>query len=718
MRKILLFISFIFVTHIGFSQYITAQDDASNYASWSNGDNEGFGFSAWDLTDNNNDGTSTYSGYYIGTNPTQNGREDISTLDSKVFGLYANTGSGTAYAVAKRLFVDDSFTTRSLNVGESFSFNFAFSWNLGKRGINLYGEDGTAWLFNVEHSGSDALQSTGGELLADIYNKDVLIKFSWKGGASNNLSISVTADGSTTTTTHTIASSPVGFTFYTERSGTGDNSNYEPFFNSLKVEADSPSGISSACSVVIDGNVELASDETLSCSDLTISSGNSFTIKSDATGTGSLISTGTVTGDITIERFISGYSGTEAADGWHFISSPVNEQPIADFHTAGGANDFYKYDEPDGMWVNRTDDEGNLETAFEDNFEVGKGYLIAFSSDQTKEFIGSINTNTVEKNTSFASLGEFKGYNLLGNPYTSAIDWDLVDRTVTDAVHVIISSGVNAGEYADWVEGVGDLSDGIIPAMQGFFVLADAVGQKITMDPSDRTLNSANFYKGANTALNTMKVNVNQGEGYSNLYLRFNETATNDFDRNWDAHKLFGYSDIPKIFAYDDNTKYSINSLPSNQTTHIVDFGIRTVDSEEYTLSFSDISEVSDLYSNIQLEDRATGSWIEIEEGTEYNFIADEGNNMDRFKLHFGATGINEIQKEALQAYASGHQLYIVGEEGPAELNVFNLQGQQVLQEQIQLNAQYSRTLNLKSGIYLVSLRSQNETKTTKISIR
>lgn len=491
----------------------------------------------------------------------------------------------------------------------------------------------------------------------------------------------------------------------------------------------SPITIKSGAKVVINGSSLTVNDVTIESGGiLEINAGMALNIvgnlvnngiiniNSDATGTGSFKVSGTISGSGTanIQQFVTKYSSTESVDGWHFLSSPVSSETISgsDFEPGAG-EDLYEWGESSGEWLNY-----NGGTFGDVNFEVGKGYLVAYQTGETKTFSGSLNTGSVTKNASFSGSDEFKGYNLFGNPFTSAIDWDNVSRTVANQVHVIQSSGVNAGDYAAWVNGAGDLTDGIIPANQGFMVLADGPSQSITMDRADQVLSTQDFYKSDKRSENTLKVNVSDGLGYSNLYIRFNEGATSDYDREWDAHMLFGYSNSPKIFAYDYNTNYSVNSLSSTQTTHIIDFGIRTVDSEEYTLSFSDIEQVSNLYSIIQLEDKATGSWIEIEEGTEYNFIADEGDNMDRFKLHFGATGINEIQKEALQAYVSGHQLYIVGEEGPAELNVFNLQGQQLLQEQIQLNAQYCRTLNLKSGIYLVSLRSQNETKTTKISIR
>jgi hypothetical protein len=47
------------------AQYITAEDDASNYSTWTNGSNEGIGFGQWDLTDNNNNSSTLFSGSLV-----------------------------------------------------------------------------------------------------------------------------------------------------------------------------------------------------------------------------------------------------------------------------------------------------------------------------------------------------------------------------------------------------------------------------------------------------------------------------------------------------------------------------------------------------------------------------------------------------------------------------------------------------------------------------
>ncbi len=166
---------------------------------------------------------------------------------------------------------------------------------------------------------------------------------------------------------------------------------------------------------------------------------NSFatdlTVVSDATGNGSLIVSGTVTGSATVQRYMSGW--TSASDGWHLISAPVTNFTISgsDFVPTLGDDDLFKYDETaaTNSWLNY-----NGGTFGDTQFEIGKGYLASYKVSATKTFTGVINVGTVTKGSLGYTPGSpNEGWNLLGNPYTSAIDWDLITK----------SSNVDVGRF-------------------------------------------------------------------------------------------------------------------------------------------------------------------------------------------------------------------------------------------------------------------------------
>ncbi len=65
-----------------------------------------------------------------------------------------------------------------------------------------------------------------------------------------------------------------------------------------------------------------------SCHNLTIESGASLTVQSNVSGTGSLITTGTVTGNMTIERFVAGNS-LLTANVFHLVSIPLHPDNVS-----------------------------------------------------------------------------------------------------------------------------------------------------------------------------------------------------------------------------------------------------------------------------------------------------------------------------------------------------------------------------------------------------
>jgi len=425
--------------------------------------------------------------------------------------------------------------------------------------------------------------------------------------------------------------------------------------------------------------------------------------------------------EATIERYIVGHGDINDA-GWHLISSPVDNFIIggSDFEPVLGSDDLYYWSEEDYEWKNYYN-ESNVGGQFT-NMTNGKGYLCAYSGTGVKVFDSNMPvTDITWPNLSYSGGGEDDDWHLLGNPFTSALSIGGGEYTEGGDWAVTNFSTPEIYDESDGNYYAVNLVGNIIPAMQGFFVQAQDASNSITIPTAARTHDHDHDWYKTDEIINPNSIQLNitnaQNEFKDMLLVGFSQEATNIYDYKLDSRKLTGAASAPQLYSVDEiGDKYCVNFLKEDQNSRVVDLMFRPGTSGEHNISI--MYNNLELLDQVYLEDTFENQMIDLSSVGSYTFNAEVGDNENRFKLHFGATGINEIQKEALQAYVSGHQLYIVGEEGPAELNVFNLQGQQLLQEQIQLNAQYSRTLNLKSGIYLVSLRSQNETKTTKISIR
>ncbi len=145
----------------------TTADVASNYTNWTDGSNQGSGFTSWDLSDNNNDpGNNVFAGYFLGD--STNGAADINT-GGQSFGIFANPGS--AFANATRDFATP------LSVNDIFSVDLALNFDNGNKGFSLRGGGSQIFNFNVGSGASVNTDFTDNLTTATYdYGGDALIQ--------------------------------------------------------------------------------------------------------------------------------------------------------------------------------------------------------------------------------------------------------------------------------------------------------------------------------------------------------------------------------------------------------------------------------------------------------------------------------------------------------------------------------------------------------------
>ena len=138
---------------------LTASDDASNYATWNDTDNQGTGFAAWSLNDNNGSveagAVSVFAGNFLGDSTVNSGAGDINTTGQS-FGMYANqdvTSTVNAFSTAIRSF--DS----TLNTNDQFTFQLALNYDNGNKGFNIRHNGDTVFGFDI---GTGARINVGG----------------------------------------------------------------------------------------------------------------------------------------------------------------------------------------------------------------------------------------------------------------------------------------------------------------------------------------------------------------------------------------------------------------------------------------------------------------------------------------------------------------------------------------------------------------------------
>lgn len=420
-----------------------------------------------------------------------------------------------------------------------------------------------------------------------------------------------------------------------------------------------------------------------------------------------------VGGDLVIKREITGYSGS--SDGWHFISSPVSSQTIvgSDFEPTDGIDDLYSWGETSGEWQNY------YGGSFSDTeFEVGKGYLVAYGSTTIKEFNGNFNTASYTKNLTYTA-GEWEGWNLFGNPYPSAIDWDLITKSGGIYGSVAIVNPID-GSYKFWNGSTGDFTGGEIPVNQGFFVKANSAGQTITMKLSDQVHSVNDYYKSTLGApQNTLTINLKGEHSNNKTYIQFRDEATPNFDYKVDAQKLFGFAEIAQIYTELNDEKYAINCLNYKEEDVHIQLGIYLIHDEDLQFDFEGIDSFSQDI-RIELEDKTTEMFINIREQNNYSFRGSVNNESDRFLLHISkVTGVEDLESKVAQAYAVDGRVYIRLEEQSSfnNITIVDLSGRVVYEHSLNMQNLQSFDLSHLEGIYLVQLNSLSDRITAKVKL-
>jgi len=484
--------------------------------------------------------------------------------------------------------------------------------------------------------------------------------------------------------------------------------------------------------VYADGNYEVGDLEIASSHILNINSNaalrvngvlnNSGTIKvlSTTTAIGSFIELGsrTSTGTMIVER-----NYTKA--GWHYTSIPISSVMSAIFQ--GSA--FYKYNETDTDPTKRWVAIGSYE-----NLIPVRGYDVYYptTSDKLVSFSGTYNTGNQSISLTYTNPGDL-GWNLVGNPYPSTINWDATSgwtKTNVDNAVYVWNPNSGGGSIETYINGVSTNGGSpYIAATQGFFVKCNAASPALSMTNDVRYFNSGAIRSAASNSEFRIKVKGDNNTDESVIY--FTPNASEFFDGNYDAYKFYIYNVLdPQIFTLDrSNTEYSINGMPFNGQKIAVPLSLYVGTDDNYSLHF-DISKLQEKL-NIYLEDLKVGNVVDIIAEPVYKFSALMSDNRNRFLLHFIpiqsvstetkiTTTIEEKKADDPLVFTYGKNLTIKFADqnlNNSEIILFDLLGQKVFTDRA-TGELYHRNLNLNSGAYILKINSQEALYTEKIVLK
>ncbi|MFZ4400211.1 MAG: T9SS type A sorting domain-containing protein [Bacteroidales bacterium] len=476
-------------------------------------------------------------------------------------------------------------------------------------------------------------------------------------------------------------------------------------------------------SVIIDRDISFGGSLTINpAKALTVSSGKQLSvtsgllIRSDVSGTGSLIHSNAVNGSM--ERYIAVMS----ANDFHILSSPVTAQLInAGFSPENQS--FFAWNESNGSWL-PFENAGFTALNGSNLLTPGKGYSVSYSATSTKIFTGTFNQGTLNTNLTY-SPGAYSGWNLLANPYPSAINWNinagftrnmLEDAGFGDYAYWIWNP-IN-GNYGTFISNGSFGTNGVtnyIASCQGFWVKTTSATTFSMNNLSREHCISQPWLKTTTASENTLRLKVTTTENTYSDEMIVNIGSPNGLGG---AEKMFSrLQTAPDIFSTKQNNNWSINNLSTIIATTIVPVGFKAGVNGNYSITANGINSFT-TPTYIYLKDLKTNTICNLNEHNEYSFTATTYDERMRFQLIFALSPLSVINNSIQQhtaIYSYDGNIYINSNESIKEITIYNTLGQLVKRYENFNGNVIIPMCTYKFGYYIVKMLTDQKVYTEKL---
>ena len=448
---------------------------------------------------------------------------------------------------------------------------------------------------------------------------------------------------------------------------------------------------SNTIKAIIDGNYNTATNGNLQACKCLINSGRNvviqsnqfFSIESDLNNYGTIViedkgslvqknDFATNAGNISVKRFTTPMVKFD----YTYWSSPVSGQTLFNLSPLTLSDKFFLFNPIINNWQNALSGAPMI---------AGKGYIArapqTFSTTVPApyvngQFVGVTHNGFIQ--TTIA--GTSGAWNLIGNPYPSAIDADLflgfsantgiIGGTIYFWTHntPITNFVYTANDYAVYnlTGGVGtaapstgvnnSIPTGNIASGQGFFVVASTAGQATFNNSMRLTGNNDAFYRATNSTVtataptgiekNRVWLDLTNDQGaYKQTLVGYIEGATDEIDRNFDGTTLDGGNSVA-IYSILETQPLAIQGrkLPFD-VNDIVPIGYRAGNDGTFTISIEQTDGFM-ISQSIYLEDLLLNVIHDLKVAP-YSFSTLSGTFNSRFQLRYTAQvlGINAFNE-------------------------------------------------------------------------
>ena len=531
----------------------------------------------------------------------------------------------------------------------------------------------------------------------------------------------------------------------------------------------SPSLPSSDKCVIIKSPVELGATTTGFAKNLLIETGGALDIKGNLTVTDFIINKNTSgdyltlksdgnllqvnesktinEGNLKAEREVKGIkynpvAGVAQAIDYVYWSSPVAGQQTkgaGGFSPGTPANRFYYYLESNDRFYETGDPTFRPGRGYAVRAEEGKGIVY----DKTYEFRGvphngEVNFGIIRSPDN--PVGVVHGYNLVGNPYPSNIDFDelhfgnsaLIYNTAwfwTNSTFTLyqMGSGYTGNNYAVYngsggtpatynpaIPYKGDLKpNGIIKVGQGFLVQKKVVGtENLTFrnsyEPGHnlRVGDSGIFFTKGAVPKNRFWLKLSSPNGLVNTQLiGYFPAATDGYEQDYDAEILSMSSDL--FYSKLADKQLLIQGKGNFMVEDKVVLGANFYKNSSYTISLETPEGIFASGQRIYLKDKTTGTLSNLSE-TGYTFDTTAGISEGRFEIVYKpeqvlATGGTD--KESLVVYKDGNSFVVKAQSKKiTTLELYDSSGRLIYSLQPNSTKAVISSETLNEGVYVLKI--------------
>ncbi len=462
-------------------------------------------------------------------------------------------------------------------------------------------------------------------------------------------------------------------------------------------------------------------------------------IESNSSGTGSYIVNGTVShtdkGRARVQTYIYGTAGSYFL---HLVG-PTVEDTTSGYDNAVRLQQFdlayldtYAYEwhsdlDESEAWVNVW--------PYDHLVHVGDGLVLTNGEAYAEDWMNMVGYPISEPITYNVNYNPNNIYELISNPYTSALNFNAFASSTTPSNNTKIynkwwiyaGAGSNAGNWVVWNSSIG--GDGDIQVGQACFVeVRSGASGNLDFNNSFKKHSNESFRE---VIPDLLKLEVSGGTfGFKDvLYIRFHEEATVNYDIELESKKWNSANDNATMIRSiaEDGTELAINCLPLvnlNTTLTTVPVRFECGEEAEYTFTFDGI-ENFDMGTEAYLEDTQSDvRWVSIPyDEFEYTFSASPGVYTDRFFIHFfGPTYTPEIDANSgngIKIYASGNYAYVLNntQETVRRVSVHNLMGKTIYIGTLPQQTLNKLFVSRQTGYYVVQVETDKKVYSQKVLI-